>query len=146
MSGSLFKLTLFYTGVILLLLPPVTGLSDSKSQHSTFRLLPALAPLQLAQSYNCKGTGRLLYAGETKNYWLSICTNNIDTTYYVSIPKNGSKGIILDCVQGSLPGHINATCTAINGEYNYIVYPTQLIVIKRGRVILQEKITRFRKY
>ncbi|MCJ8283533.1 MAG: hypothetical protein MJK14_28050, partial [Rivularia sp. ALOHA_DT_140] len=94
--------------------------------------------IQIAKNKICPSTNLLpIRSFNTPKYYIYICRgdNKNPLGYYVRIPKNLDNKITVPIVNKARETYI-----AIKGQLTYIVTPYEMIITKRGRVVLREKV------
>ena len=94
--------------------------------------------IQLASNKVCPSANLLpIRSFNTAKYYVYICRgdNKNMMGYYVRIPKNLDSKITVPIAKKD-----SETYIAINGEVGYIITPYEMIVTKRDRIILREKV------
>ena len=93
---------------------------------------------QLAINKICPSANLLpIRSFNTAKYYVYICRGDDKNPlgYYVRIPKNLDNKITVPITRKA-----RETYTAIKGEIAYIITPYEMFIIKRGRIILREKV------
>ncbi|MBD2252943.1 hypothetical protein H6G14_16800 [Nostoc parmelioides FACHB-3921] len=95
-----------------------------------------IASLRTCPKY--AGGGRLSARIETPNFIIHLCERR-KKLFYTGISKHTGKGIY------SLPAYVEEGTgyVAKNGKYEYIVTGASLDIIKNGKVIQSETVTKF---
>lgn len=94
--------------------------------------------LQLAKNKVCPSTKLLpIRSFSTAKYYVYICRgdNKNMMGYYVRIPKNLENKITVPITTKA-----REIYTAVRGQVKYIITPYEMFIIKRGRLILRERV------
>jgi hypothetical protein len=94
--------------------------------------------IQLAQNKVCPSTNLLpIRSFNTAKYYVYICRgdNQNPLGYYIRIPKNLDNKITVPVTQKNGESYI-----AVKNEVAYKITPYEMVINKRGRIILREKV------
>ncbi|MBV6626644.1 MAG: hypothetical protein KI793_27515 [Rivularia sp. (in: Bacteria)] len=99
---------------------------------------PSQGSIQLNKNKVCPSTNLLpIRSFNTPKYYVYICRGDNKNLlgYYVRIPKNLDSKITVPITKKARETYI-----AINGELAYIITPYEMVITKRDRIILREKV------
>ncbi|AFY53817.1 hypothetical protein Riv7116_1248 [Rivularia sp. PCC 7116] len=99
---------------------------------------PSQSSIQLDKNKVCPSANLLpIRSFNTAKYYVYICRGDNKNLlgYYVRIPKNLDNKITVPIAKKARETYI-----AINGELAYIITPYEMLITKRGKIILREKV------
>lgn len=125
-------------GVLLFNIKPSTAKISANKQAQTPEKSSQIS-IQIAQNKVCPRANLLpIRSFNTAKYYVYICRGDKQNPlgYYVRIPKKLDNKITIPVTR-----KYRETYIAVSGEVAYKINPYEMVVNKRGRIILREKVT-----